>query len=150
MAHVEPAHLVELALGHATASEEDAGALRHIAQCPRCRDELRTMIRVVTAARTAQLVDLPAAPPERVWQRITHDLYREPPAPLAPVPAADRAGRDRLLLTALALTVVAALLAAHRARRQRKGTAWAARRGRPGRADPFRDRRTAGPAATLT
>ncbi|WP_241968317.1 hypothetical protein [Streptomyces sp. ICBB 8177] len=120
MAHVEPAHLVELALGHATASEEDAGALRHIEQCPRCRDELRTMTRVVTAARTAQLVDLPAAPPERVWQRITHDLYREPPAPLAPMPAADcsRSRRDRLLLTALA-----ALLAAHRARRQRGGTA---------------------------
>ncbi|WP_381560838.1 hypothetical protein [Streptomyces eurythermus] len=123
MAHVEPAHLMELALGHATASEEAAGALRHIEQCPRCRDELRTMTRVVTAARTAQLVDLPAAPPKRVWQRITHDLYRKFPAPPAPVPAADYTRRDRLLLTALALTVVAAHLAAHRARRQRGGTA---------------------------
>ncbi|MGW3988165.1 hypothetical protein [Streptomyces sp. NPDC004830] len=119
MAHVEPAHLVELALGHGTASEEDAGALRHIDRCRRCRDELRTMTRVVTAARTAQLVDLPAAPPERVWQRITQDLSPRPPAPRAP---GDRAKRDRLLATACAVTLLAAAVrAAHRARRPRTG-----------------------------
>lgn len=120
MTHVDPAHLVELALGHATAGEEDAGALRHIRQCGRCRDELRTMTRVVTAARTAQLVDLPAAPPERVWRRITHGLSPEPPAPRAP---GAHTKWDRLLLTALTATALAAALtAAHRAGRLRRRT----------------------------
>jgi hypothetical protein len=136
---------VELALGHVTASEEDAGALRHIEQCERCRDQLRTMTRVVTAARTAQLVDLPAAPPERVWQRITHDLSHRPPAPRA---SGDHTNRDRLLVAVLAVTALgaavtvlaAAVTAAHRARRLRVASGWdhagEQRRGRPGRADP--------------
>lgn len=74
MAHVESAHLVELALSNATPTDADAGALRHIEHCTRCRDELRSLTRLVTAARTAQLVDLPTAPPARVWQRINRDV----------------------------------------------------------------------------
>ncbi|GHB25704.1 hypothetical protein GCM10010346_56610 [Streptomyces chryseus] len=85
MAHVEPTHLMRLALGN-DASSDDAGALRHIAVCDRCRDELNRTRRVVVAARTVEASDLPTAPPERVWQHITHELCRtrEP----APPPAA--------------------------------------------------------------
>ncbi|CAL9393101.1 hypothetical protein GL259_30940 [Streptomyces sp. Tu 3180] len=88
MAHVEPAHLVELALGHS--AHDDASALRHIAVCDRCRDELRTLRRVVTAARTADIVDLPAAPPEHVWRRIARELSEEAGAPPPPAGAAGR------------------------------------------------------------
>jgi hypothetical protein len=74
--NVEPSHLVELALGHAS-GDADAGALRHVASCPRCREELAQMTRVVTAARGAEVSDLTAAPPERVWQRIAHEVLHE-------------------------------------------------------------------------
>ncbi|MEU6912782.1 hypothetical protein [Streptomyces olindensis] len=78
MAHVQPAHLVELALGNAAPGRELTGVLPHIEECDRCRDELRTMIRVVTAARGARLGDLPTAPPERVWRRIARELAHDP------------------------------------------------------------------------
>lgn len=83
MDHVDPAHLVELALGHAT-GDEDAGAWRHIASCPRCREELRRTTRVVTSARGAEAADLPAAPPDRVWQRIVEELTHGTAAPPRP------------------------------------------------------------------
>jgi hypothetical protein len=67
---------VELALGH-TSSDEDISALGHVAACPRCREELKLTTRVVAAARGAEPSDLPAAPPERVWQRIAHELSHE-------------------------------------------------------------------------
>ncbi|WP_238697145.1 hypothetical protein [Streptomyces sp. E2N166] len=73
MGHVEPSHLAELALGHAS-SDADAVALRHVASCRPCREELKLMTRVVTAARDAEASDLPTAPPERVWQRIAREL----------------------------------------------------------------------------
>lgn len=75
MSHVEPSHLVELALGHA-GGDEDADALRHLASCPRCRRELARTTRVVAAARGARASDLPAAPPERVWRRIAQEVLR--------------------------------------------------------------------------
>lgn len=83
MGHVEPSHLVELALGH-TSSDEDVSALRHVASCTRCREELKLMTRVVAAARGAEVSDLPAAPPERVWQRIAHELSHEADRPPHP------------------------------------------------------------------
>lgn len=76
MSHVDPSHLVELALGHAS-DDEDADALRHVASCPRCRRELARMTRVVAAARGVQASDLLAAPPERVWQRIAREVLHE-------------------------------------------------------------------------
>lgn len=76
MSHVEPSHLVELALGHAN-GDADTDALRHIASCPRCRRELGRTARVVAAARGAEASDLPAAPPERVWQRIAQEVPHE-------------------------------------------------------------------------
>ena len=106
MVHVEPAHLVELALRNTPPTDDDAAALRHIERCDRCRDELRMMTRVVTAARSAELVDLPAAPPERVWQRITQGLSRES-APPRPPPRPPGRSAKRKLLTGLALAVVA-------------------------------------------
>ncbi|MGW0501095.1 hypothetical protein ACWD0Z_38445 [Streptomyces sp. NPDC003007] len=120
MAHVDPAHLVELALRNATPTDADADALRHVERCDRCRDELRVLLRVVTAARTAHLVDLPAAPPERVWRRISRDITHDTPPP-GPPPVVPDHGR-RALLTLLALLVVAAAtgLAAARWSRHRR------------------------------
>lgn len=86
MGHVEPAHLVELALGRAM-GDEDVRALRHIATCPRCRRELASMIRVVAAARDAEAADLPTAPPEHVWQRIVQELSGEEPSDEDAAPA---------------------------------------------------------------
>ncbi|MEU9630962.1 hypothetical protein ACFZDB_08475 [Streptomyces luteogriseus] len=111
MAHVESAHLVELALRNATPTDADAEALRHIDDCARCRDDLRALTRVVAAARTAHLVDLPTAPPERVWRRINRDLSDEKPAPRLQTSALTPRGTRRLLATlsfaALAVVVIA-------------------------------------------
>ncbi|MFJ2927722.1 hypothetical protein ACIPIU_22260 [Streptomyces massasporeus] len=112
MAHVESAHLVELALSNATTTDADAEALRHIETCTRCRDELRSLTRLVTAARTAQLVDLPTTPPDRVWQRISRDVSGAPDTPRPPAPAPDT--RRRVLLALLALAAAAGIAVAHR------------------------------------
>ncbi|MFJ5729483.1 hypothetical protein [Streptomyces paradoxus] len=133
MAHVESAHLVELALRNATPTDADAEALRHVEQCARCRDELRMLTRVVAAARTAQLVDLPTTPPERVWQRISRGVSG-PPAPLRP-PAPAPAPGKRVLLALLALAAAAGIAVAHRHLRQ--GAA-----GQPDRPDRCPDRAT--------
>lgn len=87
MPHVDPAHLVELALGN-DVTHDDVGALQHLAACGRCREELHLMTRVVMAARGVEEPDLPSAPPARVWQRIAQGLSEadEPAAP-APVDA---------------------------------------------------------------
>ncbi|MEU9577148.1 hypothetical protein [Streptomyces chilikensis] len=82
MAHVDPAHLMELALGNG--GLPDDGALRHIAGCGRCREELRRTARVVAAARGVQERDLPVAPPERVWRAVTRDLATTDRAPVPP------------------------------------------------------------------
>ncbi|MEU0721286.1 hypothetical protein ABZ498_29405 [Streptomyces lavendulocolor] len=91
MAHVEPAHLVELALGNA--SDGDSAALRHVAVCARCRDELAWMRRVVTAARQLDASDLPVVLPEHVWERLSRELSAadrparpHSPDPRSPVP----------------------------------------------------------------
>lgn len=76
MGHMHPSHLVELALGH-TSGEADVGALRHAASCPRCREELLRLVRVVTTARSTEVSDLPVAPPEHVWQRIALEVLQE-------------------------------------------------------------------------
>lgn len=117
MAHVEPAHLVELALRNAASTEADTEALRHVDQCARCRDELRVLTRLVTAARTAQLVDLPTAPPERVWRRISGDLSPETNTPGTPPRLPDR--RKRALLALLALAAAVGVAAAHRCLHER-------------------------------
>ncbi|MER7778548.1 hypothetical protein ABTZ21_26660 [Streptomyces sp. NPDC096191] len=87
MPHVDPAHLVELALGNDT-THDDVRALQHLAACGRCREELHLVTRVVMAARGVEEPDLPSAPPAHVWQRITQGLSEsdEPAAP-APVDA---------------------------------------------------------------
>ncbi|MFC4466979.1 hypothetical protein ACFPH6_21035 [Streptomyces xiangluensis] len=110
MVHVEPAHLVELALRNTPPTDDDAEALRHVERCDRCRDALRMMTRVVTAARTAELVDLPTAPPERVWHRITQGMSRES-APPRPPPRTLGRSTKRKLLAVVALAVVAGTVA---------------------------------------
>jgi hypothetical protein len=67
---------VELALRNATPTEADTEALRHVEQCARCRDDLRVLTRLVTAARTARALDLPSPPPEHVWRHITREVSR--------------------------------------------------------------------------
>ncbi|MEU2538771.1 hypothetical protein [Streptomyces iakyrus] len=84
MAHVESAHLVELALRNATPTDADAEALRHVEQCDRCRDELDMLTRLVTAARTSEAADLPTPPPERVWRLIIREVSRERGMPQPP------------------------------------------------------------------
>ncbi|MZE74178.1 hypothetical protein [Streptomyces sp. SID5789] len=84
MPHVDPARLVELALGNDVA-HDDTDALRHLAACGRCREDLHLMTRVVMAARGVEEPDLPSAPPARVWQRITQGLS-ESDEPAAPAP----------------------------------------------------------------
>jgi anti-sigma factor RsiW len=106
---------VELALRNATPTDADAEALRHVERCDRCRDELRMLTRVVAAARTAQLADLPAAPPERVWRRISGDLTQDTAAPRPPPRIPDH--RKRAILALLALA--AGIAVAHRCRRMR-------------------------------
>lgn len=69
MAHVAPGRLADLALGVA-AGGDDPAALHHLAVCARCREELARLHRVVTAARSVEPLDLPAAPPERVWEEV--------------------------------------------------------------------------------
>jgi anti-sigma factor RsiW len=114
--HVEPAHLVELALRNTPPTDDDAEAMRHVERCDRCRDELRMMTRVVTAARSAQLEDMPASPPELVWQRITQGLSRES-APPRPPPRNFGRSAQRKLLAVLALAVVAGGVARHTLKR---------------------------------
>ncbi|MFC5958424.1 hypothetical protein ACFP51_29470 [Streptomyces pratens] len=92
MAHVEPAHLVELALGNGVSSD-DADALRHIALCRRCREELALMARVVAAARGVEESDLPVVPPQRVWLRIAQEVSRTGEA--APPPVVEPVRRPR-------------------------------------------------------
>lgn len=83
LGHVHPSHLVDLALGHA-GGDADVGALRHAESCPRCREELLRLARVVTTARSAEASDLPVAPPECVWQRISLEVLQETAGPPRP------------------------------------------------------------------
>lgn len=99
MPHVDPARLVEMALGN-DVTHDDVGALQHLAACGRCREELHLMTRVVMAARGVEEPDLPSAPPAHVWQRITQGLSEsdEPAAPapehLAGPPATETVARE--------------------------------------------------------
>ncbi|MEU5754276.1 hypothetical protein [Streptomyces sp. NPDC047829] len=141
MAHVESAHLVELALGNAS-GDEDAGALRHIAGCPFCREELKALTRLVSAARDAEVTDLAAAAPAHVWHRIAEEVSREartPPHPRrrpAGRPAGGATGGDRLtrpagvvgrgslaarFLAACAAVVAVVLVVRHRSARAGRG-----------------------------
>jgi hypothetical protein len=76
VAHVEPSHLVEIALRN-DGAVSDVPAMRHIAACVRCREELQRMEDVVAAARRVEASDLPTAPPERVWQWIIAEIVTE-------------------------------------------------------------------------
>jgi anti-sigma factor RsiW len=98
---------VELALRNAAPTDEDAEALRHIEHCTHCRDELRSLTRLVTAARSAQLVDLPTAPPERVWQGVSRNLSDKTP-PHRPRTSAHTPRGTRKLLATLSCTALAA------------------------------------------
>lgn len=86
--HADPALLAELALGdRPSAGEEDgadAGAAgggtepraaeRHLAACPRCRDTLAALRRIIGAARNVSPDDRVTAPPEALWERIAAEL----------------------------------------------------------------------------
>ncbi|MFD0416034.1 hypothetical protein [Streptomyces sp. NPDC127108] len=78
MKHPHPADLADLAL-----ADEASGTLdtrtAHLAACDRCRAELDSLRRVVRAARAVSPDDVPAPPPERVWQVISAELDLAPP-----------------------------------------------------------------------
>ncbi|MFJ7136826.1 hypothetical protein [Streptomyces fungicidicus] len=118
--HVESAHLVELALGHAT-GDDDVGALRHIASCPHCREELRQLSRLVAAARDAEVADLPAAPPGHVWRRIAREVSHETAAPPPPGRRPARAGFLVVTLVAGAALLRRLWAAAGRGALRRRG-----------------------------
>ncbi|WP_328643078.1 hypothetical protein [Streptomyces canus] len=107
MPHVEPAHLMELALGN-DVSSDDPGALRHIATCNRCREELSQITRIVVTARDVEESDLPATPPEQVWQRITQQLSAASAEPRRIRRSTNRHGRT--IRYALSLLVGIALI----------------------------------------
>lgn len=129
MAHVEPAHLVELALGNTT-STDDADALRHIAVCVRCRKELARMRRVVTTARSVDASDLPTAPPERMWERIARELSTtaEPTTPPPGPPGRGAGPLPTPRALGLALGAVAAVTAVRWFRRGRPASVRCRRR----------------------
>ena len=67
MAHVDPDHLILLALGEPSPDPADAA---HLADCRTCRDELDATRHVADLARDGEeLRDLPAPPPA-LWDRI--------------------------------------------------------------------------------
>lgn len=92
MTHVDPAHMVELALG-TSPSHEATAALRHLAACPACREELTRIAKVVDIALSVEASDLTVAPPEWVWRGIKRTLSTEPAPP--PVGEADQASPPR-------------------------------------------------------
>ncbi|MEU2185081.1 hypothetical protein [Streptomyces thermolilacinus] len=96
MPHLDSTRLAELALGNG-ASRDDADALRHVAGCGPCREELRRLTRVVVAARAVEERDLSATPPERVWQCLVGALAAadEAASPAAPPPRRVRAASAR-------------------------------------------------------
>ncbi|WP_147991110.1 hypothetical protein [Streptomyces sp. t39] len=117
MQHVTPGRLADLALGNAAAGD-DAEALRHLAECAPCREEFTRLHRVVVAARDVEQLDLPLAPPARVWQEIVRELalpledVRPAAAPRDTAPTRPRARRR----VALASFATAARRFARRAR----------------------------------
>ncbi|MEU4681577.1 hypothetical protein [Streptomyces xinghaiensis] len=86
--HADPALLAELALGdRPSAGEEDGAdagsagggtesraAERHLAACPRCRDTLAALRRIIGAARNVSPDDRVTAPPEALWESIAAEL----------------------------------------------------------------------------
>ncbi|MGJ5831713.1 anti-sigma factor [Streptomyces ossamyceticus] len=70
--HLDPDELTDLALGadaRRTPRRRD-----HLAECPRCRDELDRLRRVVRAARDVSTDDFLTAPPDTVWHSIAARL----------------------------------------------------------------------------
>ena len=73
MEHYDDETLALLALGEgASAVTTDTG--RHLLSCPTCRSEVDTLSAVVATGRALTANDIPARPPERVWDHIVAEL----------------------------------------------------------------------------
>lgn len=86
--HADPALLAELALGNRPSAGEGAeadpgsagggtetrAAEHHLAACPRCRDTLAVLRRIIGAARNVSPDDRVTAPPEALWESIAAEL----------------------------------------------------------------------------
>ncbi|MFJ7044582.1 anti-sigma factor [Streptomyces sp. NPDC101112] len=84
--HLGADELTDLALGgdaRTTPRQRD-----HLAGCPRCREELDQLRRVVHAARDVSTDDLLTAPPDTVWHSIAAQLDSDT-APQRPTGSAD-------------------------------------------------------------
>ncbi|WP_431949840.1 hypothetical protein [Actinacidiphila sp. bgisy167] len=71
--HLRSATLADLASGEASA-EETRAAGDHLRQCGDCREDLRTLRRLVRTARCGAVEVLPP-PPDRVWRAISERLH---------------------------------------------------------------------------
>ncbi|MCD5352021.1 anti-sigma factor [Kineosporia mesophila] len=84
----------------------------HLEQCRTCADSLSDLCTVIGVARDAEPVrELPAMPGD-LWQRISQEVFAQPPTVLEVAPGSDRPGRRRQGRTAwrAALLAVAAAL----------------------------------------
>ncbi|MDG5806469.1 anti-sigma factor [Streptomyces ossamyceticus] len=70
--HLDADELTDLALG--ADARPSARQRDHLAQCPRCHEELDQLRRVVRAARDVSTDDFLTAPPDTVWHAITAQL----------------------------------------------------------------------------
>ncbi|MBC9715204.1 anti-sigma factor [Streptomyces sp. TRM66268-LWL] len=119
MTHPDPTELAELALGQLP-SDHRATVLAHLSGCKRCASEAAALRRVVDAARSSSLDDLPVPPPDRVWASIAAELGfddRSAATPGEPVTAQeppaveDSARTPRALARRIAVLLAAGCLA---------------------------------------
>lgn len=75
MDHTDLALLADLALGGPSAHEETRQtAERHLSACPRCRDMLTALRRIVETVRSTSPDDRVTTPPEPLWKAIAAEL----------------------------------------------------------------------------
>lgn len=77
MSHPDPDTLALVALSESAPS---AAEETHLASCVRCQAELDQLRAVIAASRAVTPADVPAAPPEAVWDRIAAELSLSPAA----------------------------------------------------------------------
>ena len=84
--HSDPELLAMMALGE---PDLPAHAIAHVARCPECREELESLQRVATLARSGSpLDDRLEQPDPAVWNRISVNLGLDPTVVPATVPSA--------------------------------------------------------------
>ncbi len=107
MPHVDPDILALLALGEHVESPDDRA---HLESCEECRGELTELEYAALVARSSIHAGEFIDPPDRVWSRISEELFpaADGPTSLAPVTAIGSSKRRRFagLAVAAALALV--------------------------------------------